>query len=93
MGSAHQRLRGAVAICKRESGCRIGIIVDRPSTRDLSYGAFGINYYGRMKQWRTDTTGPPYLHNISWPSAVAAFERALRTGGGWCQWKKPYCHG
>jgi D-alanyl-D-alanine carboxypeptidase len=56
-GYSGDLMQKLLAISKRESGWQPGLIVDRPSTGDLSYGLFGINMLGDMGPNRRKALG------------------------------------
>jgi len=84
-GASEVEADRAVRIGKRESGCHLAQVVDRPSTGDLSFGPYGVNYIGDMMGPRSNWLGPPWLNIFSWKTAGAILLKLARESG-WCHW-------
>ena len=97
LGATEREANFVAKVAFQESRCHLHQVVDRPSTRDYSWGPYGVNYYGSLMA-RVSTYGKPEENIRSWKSAtLIMLTMGRRTG--WCHWiKNPgggqfYCSG
>lgn len=96
LGATEREANYIALIAWRESRCHLHQMVDRPRTRDYSWGPYGVNYYGKLMDAQLVRYGPPVNNITSWRWAT---EHALAAGrrDGWCHWYKSptqfYCRG
>ena len=79
------------AVALAESGGKVGAVNDNPKTKDYSVGLWQINYYGNLRQARTQRYGSPEtLRADPLANARAAVSLAGQGGSGlgnWTTWK------
>lgn len=75
-----------VAICMRESHCRLGAHNYSRRTHDDSWGPWQINYWGRLRAGRTAAYGSGGYMTSSWDRAARAVLSMSNYGHNLCPW-------